>query len=89
VPQIVAGDFNADPDQIDTTSGMLPNFVEHMVGRRLGPRVHVVLARSPTMKIDYWFTDASGRAQPNSTQVYYGRAPVSDHYPVQTTFVVR
>ena len=27
-PQIVAGDFNADMDQIDTTLGMLPNFVD-------------------------------------------------------------
>jgi endonuclease/exonuclease/phosphatase family metal-dependent hydrolase len=88
VPQIVAGDFNADPDQIDTASGMLPNFVDtwSVVGSGRG---FTSFGPSPTMKIDYWFTDTSGRAQPNSTQVYYGSGSVSDHYPVQTTFVIR
>jgi len=88
VPQIVAGDFNADPDQIDTTSGMSPNFVDtwSVVGSGRG---FTSFGPSPTMKIDYWFTDASGRAQPNSSQVYYGSGSVSDHYPVQTTFVIR
>jgi endonuclease/exonuclease/phosphatase family metal-dependent hydrolase len=41
------------------------------------------------MKIDYWFSDAGGRAQPVSSQVIYGTGSISDHYPVQTTFVIR
>jgi len=41
------------------------------------------------MKLDYWFTDTSGRAQPISSQVFYGAGATSDHYPVQTTFVIK
>jgi hypothetical protein len=41
------------------------------------------------MKLDYWFADAGGRAQAQSTQVYYGSGSISDHLPVQTTFVIR
>jgi endonuclease/exonuclease/phosphatase family metal-dependent hydrolase len=87
-PQIVAGDFNADPNQIDTTSGMLPAFLDtwSLVGSGQG---FTAFVPSPTMKIDYWFTDAGLRAQPVSTQVYLGAGSRSDHYPVQTTFVVR
>jgi len=87
-PQIVAGDFNADPNQIDTTAGMLPSFVDtwSLVGSGRGFSSFVP---SPTMKIDYWFTDAGMRAQPVSTQVFLGAGSRSDHYPVQTTFVVR
>ena len=86
-PQIVAGDFNADPDQIVTTSGMLPAFLDtwRLVGSGHG---YTAFMPSPTMKIDYWFTDAGLRAQPVSTQVVLG-ASGSDHYPVQTTFVIR
>ena len=87
-PQIVAGDFNADPDQIDTLSGMLPTFVDtwSMVGTGRG---FTAFGPSPSMKIDYWFSDTSGRAQPMSSQVIYGTGALSDHYPVQTTFVIR
>ena len=87
-PQIVAGDFNADPDQIDTTSGMLPAFLDtwSLVGSGRG---FTAFVPSPTMKIDYWFTDAGLRAQPVSTQVFLGAGSRSDHYPVQTTFVIR
>jgi len=86
-PQIVAGDFNADPDQIDTTSGMLPSFVDTwpLVGSGHGFSAFVP---SPTMKIDYWFTDAGMRAHPVSSQVFLGAGSRSDHYPVQTTFVI-
>jgi len=86
-PQIVAGDFNADADQIDTTSGMLPNFVDTwtLVGSGRGL---TAFGPSPTMKLDYCFTDLSGRAIPQSTQVIYWTG-ISDHYPVQTTFVVK
>ena len=60
-PQIVAGDFNADPNQIDTTAGMLPAFLDtwSLVGSGKG---FTAFVPSPTMKIDYWFTDAGLRA---------------------------
>jgi len=87
-PQIAAGDFNADANQIDTTSGMLPAFVDtwSLVGTGRG---FSAFGPSPTMKLDYWFADAGGRAQPVSSQVYYGALSLSDHLPVQTTFVIR
>lgn len=87
-PQIVAGDFNADMDQIDTTSGMLPNFVDSwpVVGSGRG---FTAFTPSPTMKLDYWFSDAGGRALPTSTAVVTSTGSVSDHYPVQTTFAIQ
>jgi endonuclease/exonuclease/phosphatase family metal-dependent hydrolase len=87
-PQIVAGDFNADPDQVDTVSGMLPSFIDSwpIVGSGRG---FSAFGPSPQMKIDYWFSDAGGRALPVSSQVVYGTGSLSDHYPVQTTFLIR
>ncbi len=69
------------------TSGMLPNFVDTwtLVGSGRGL---TAFGPSPTMKLDYWFNDLSGRAIPQSTQVIYWTG-ISDHYPVQTTFVVK
>jgi endonuclease/exonuclease/phosphatase family metal-dependent hydrolase len=87
-PQIVAGDFNADPDQIDSTSGMSPQFLDTWSLVETG-RGLTALGGTPTMKLDYWFTDAGRRAQPVSSQVFYGSGSVSDHFPVQTTFVVK
>jgi endonuclease/exonuclease/phosphatase family metal-dependent hydrolase len=87
-PQIVAGDFNADMDQIDTTLGMLPNFVDSWPIAGSG-RGFTATPPSPTMKLDYWFSDAGGRAQPTSTAVVTSTGSASDHYPVQTTFVIQ
>jgi len=87
-PQILSGDFNADPDQIDTTQGMLPNFVDSwsVVGSGRG---FTAFSGTPTMKLDYWHSDASGRAAPQSTYVVTSTGTVSDHMPVQTTFTIR
>jgi endonuclease/exonuclease/phosphatase family metal-dependent hydrolase len=87
-PQIVAGDFNADADQIDTTSGMLPNFLDTWPLAGSGTNLTALLP-TPTMKIDYWFTDASKHANPVSSQVYLGSGSISDHRPVQTTFLLQ
>jgi endonuclease/exonuclease/phosphatase family metal-dependent hydrolase len=84
-PQIVAGDFNADPDQIDW--GMSP-FVDTWWQVGSGSRFTSFLP-NPTMKLDYWFTDASGRAAAQSSEVVTWLGWVSDHYPVRTSFVVR
>jgi endonuclease/exonuclease/phosphatase family metal-dependent hydrolase len=88
VPQIVGGDFNADPDQIDTTRGMLPNFINtwRLVGSGTG---YTRPTTSPTMKLDYLFTDAGRRANPTSTRVATNTGSSSDHYPVVATFSVR
>jgi endonuclease/exonuclease/phosphatase family metal-dependent hydrolase len=85
-PQIVAGDFNADPDQIDTTQGMRPNFVEtwRLVGT--GSR-YTALGSNPTMKLDYWFTDASLKAQPLASEVI-DCGSISDHRAVRATFLI-
>jgi len=87
-PQIVAGDFNADMDQIDTTQGMLPDFLDTwpIVGSGNG---FTALIPGPTMKLDYWFSDAGGGALPASTAVVTATGSASDHYPVRTTFVIQ
>jgi endonuclease/exonuclease/phosphatase family metal-dependent hydrolase len=86
-PQLVAGDFNADPDQIDTTSGMSPNFNDSWFAVGTGSRF-TSFSPNPTMKIDYWFSDAGGRVQPVTSSVVLAPQSVSDHFPVQATFLV-
>ncbi len=87
-PQLVAGDFNADPDQIDTTQGMSPNFVDSWFVAGQGARF-TCCAPTPTMKLDYWFADASGRAAVQTSLVNTGTGLVSDHMPVEATFLVK
>jgi endonuclease/exonuclease/phosphatase family metal-dependent hydrolase len=87
-PQLVAGDFNADADQIDTTSGMSPNFVDSWPLAGSGYQFSGLLP-NPTMKIDYWFSDASMRATPVTSIINTGTGTVSDHFPVEATFLVK
>jgi endonuclease/exonuclease/phosphatase family metal-dependent hydrolase len=87
-PQIFSGDFNADPDQIASTRGMSPNFVETFALVGTGSRF-TFPNWAPTMKLDYWFTDASMKAQPVSSEVITSTGSVSDHWPVRTTFLIR
>jgi endonuclease/exonuclease/phosphatase family metal-dependent hydrolase len=87
-PQILSGDFNADPDQIDSSSGMTPNFVDSWSLVGAGSR-YTFSVPSPTMKLDYWFTDASLRAQPVASEVVTSTGSTSDHLPVRTTFLLR
>ncbi|HUK36230.1 MAG TPA: carbohydrate-binding protein [Vicinamibacterales bacterium] len=87
-PQLVAGDFNADADQIDTTQGMLPNFVDSWPLAGSGPYFTALLP-NPTMKLDYWFSDASMRATPITSVVNTSTGSVSDHYPLEATFLVK
>jgi endonuclease/exonuclease/phosphatase family metal-dependent hydrolase len=83
----MAGDFNADMNQIDTTAGMLPNFVDSWPLVGSGPGF-TCSTPSPTMKLDYWFADASGTATPNWSTVVTSTGTISDHYPVQTSFTI-
>jgi endonuclease/exonuclease/phosphatase family metal-dependent hydrolase len=87
-PQIVAGDFNADMNQIDTTLGMLPNFVDSWATIGSGSGFSA-FTPSPTMKLDYWFSDAGGGVQPTSTAVVTSTGTTSDHYPLRATFVLQ
>ena len=84
---IVGGDFNADPDQIDTSQGMLPNFTDSWSVAGSGTSK---TAFSPdwTMKIDYLFTDSNGRTQVDWTSVVTG-VGVSDHRPIMGSFRVQ
>jgi endonuclease/exonuclease/phosphatase family metal-dependent hydrolase len=81
VPQLAAGDFNAGPDEVNTTQGMKPNFVDTwtLVGSAGG---FTAFAPNPTMKIDFVFADASTRAQPLWTLVPTTTGAISDHRPV-------
>jgi endonuclease/exonuclease/phosphatase family metal-dependent hydrolase len=87
VPQIVGGDFNADMDQIDTYSGMLPNFIDawSVAGSGSG---FTASTPNPTMKLDYLFSDSGGRAQINWIYVATSTGTVSDHYPEVGQFTV-
>ncbi len=87
-PQLVAGDFNADMDQIDTTAGMAPNFVDSWPLVGSGPGL-TAFVPGPTMKLDYWFSDASGAAYPEWTYVHTGTESTSDHYPVVAQYRIR
>jgi endonuclease/exonuclease/phosphatase family metal-dependent hydrolase len=86
-PQIVAGDFNADPDQIDAGSGMAPNFVDSWWSVGSGSWF-TAFAPNPSMKLDYWLSDSGGRAQPTQSAVLNSQG-VSDHNPLQASFVIR
>ena len=86
-PQIAAGDFNAGPDQIDTSNGMYPNFLDvwSLVGSGPGLSAYLPL---PTLRIDYWFTDASRKASPQSMDVIQTTSTFSDHAALRATFIV-
>jgi endonuclease/exonuclease/phosphatase family metal-dependent hydrolase len=87
-PQIVGGDFNADPDQIASAAGMSGNFVDSwsVVGSGRGL---TSFTPAPTMKLDYLFADASAKAQPLWSNVVTTTGTVSDHYPLAAAFVIR
>jgi endonuclease/exonuclease/phosphatase family metal-dependent hydrolase len=87
-PQVVGGDFNADPDQIVTPAGMSGNFVDSwaIVGTGRGLTSFTPV---PTMKLDYLFADSSGKAQPQWSTVVTSPGTFSDHYPVAAAFVIR
>jgi endonuclease/exonuclease/phosphatase family metal-dependent hydrolase len=87
-PQLLAGDFNADPDQIDSSSGMSPAFVDSWFVVGSGTRF-TAFTPNPSMKLDYWFSDAGGRAQPVQSYVVNGPQSISDHDPLQATFIIR
>ena len=86
-PQLVAGDFNADPDQIDTIAGMLPDFVDSWFEVGTGSRF-TAFNDNPTLKLDYWLSGANGRAQAFDSWVV-SAGGLSDHLPIHATFLVK
>jgi len=85
-PQLAAGDFNADQDQIDP--GMSPNFVDSWTQVGSG-RGFTAFTPSPSMKLDYWLQDAGGRARPQWSVVVTTPGSFSDHFPVITSYSIR
>jgi len=87
-PKLLAGDFNADPDQIDTTVGMRPNFIDSwaLVNSTRGLTCSTP---NPTMKLDYWLMDQSGRITPNWSSVVTWTGTKSDHFPLHASFTIR
>jgi endonuclease/exonuclease/phosphatase family metal-dependent hydrolase len=89
-PHIVAGDFNAvtgSPEISDTTAGMASMFADTWITAGAGSSNTYPLP-SPTMKIDFWFEDASGKARAVASRVETG-ATESDHYPLSASFLFR
>jgi endonuclease/exonuclease/phosphatase family metal-dependent hydrolase len=86
-PRLIAGDFNADPDQITSAQGMGTVFVDAWQLAGSGSRF-TYAAPSPTMKLDYWFSDAAGKAQPQRAVVLTSAGSISDHFPVGVTYRV-
>jgi endonuclease/exonuclease/phosphatase family metal-dependent hydrolase len=87
-PKLVSGDFNAGPDQIDGPLGMSGAFVDSWAVVGSGPGFTAVTP-DPTMKLDYWFADVSGMAQPSSSTVETSTGTVSDHYPLGAIFHIQ
>jgi len=87
-PQLVGGDFNADPDQIDISQGMGSAFIDSwsIVGVNAG---YTAFTPSPTMKLDYLFGDNTGKVSPLSSAVVTSMGTFSDHFPVAGLFTVR
>jgi endonuclease/exonuclease/phosphatase family metal-dependent hydrolase len=84
-PKLVSGDFNATPDQVDGPLGMPGPFTDSWTVVGSGPGF-TAFTPAPTMKLDFWFADASGIAQPISSAVETSTGTVSDHYPLATIF---
>jgi endonuclease/exonuclease/phosphatase family metal-dependent hydrolase len=85
LPQLVAGDFNADPDQIDAAGAMGASFRDAWAAVGSGPG-YTANTPNPTMHLDYWFTDMSAQIQPSWATVVTAPGQLSDHFPVQAGF---
>jgi len=86
--KLVAGDFNADPDQIDTSSGMAGAFVDTWPQLN-GGKALTSFTPNPTMQLDYIFVDSSGNAVPKWEWVVTPTGQTSDHYPLHAAITIR
>jgi endonuclease/exonuclease/phosphatase family metal-dependent hydrolase len=85
-PQIAGGDFNADRNEIDPR--MSPNFIDSW-GQVASGNGFTAFTGSPSMKLDYWFQDAGGRAKPEWSVVVTATGTFSDHFPVINSYSVK
>jgi len=85
-PQIVGGDFNADPDQIRSAQGMGTGFVDATLLVGSGNPMTALLP-TLTMKLDYWFSDTGNKAQPQWA-VVVNTGTVSDHLAIMASYRV-
>jgi endonuclease/exonuclease/phosphatase family metal-dependent hydrolase len=85
LPQLVAGDFNADPDQIDVPTAMGASFRDawSVIGSGPGFTANTPI---PTMHLDYWFSDLSDQIRPSWATVVTAPGLLSDHFPVHAAF---
>jgi endonuclease/exonuclease/phosphatase family metal-dependent hydrolase len=86
-PQLVAGDFNADPDQIDASGAMGASFRDAWSAVGSGPG-YTANAPNPTMHLDYWFSDISNQIRPSWATVVTAPGALSDHFPVHAAFLL-
>src|SRR5262249_8244465 len=86
-PQLGAGCFNAGMDQIDSAWAMGAGFIDSwsVTGSGAG---FTCPTPAPTMKLDYWFADASGKAVAKWTNVVTSTGTLSDHFPVIANYVM-
>jgi endonuclease/exonuclease/phosphatase family metal-dependent hydrolase len=85
LPQLVAGDFNADPDQIDVSGAMGASFRDAWSVIGSGPG-YTANTPNPTMHLDYWFSDISDQIRPSWAAVVTAPGQLSDHFPVHAAF---
>jgi endonuclease/exonuclease/phosphatase family metal-dependent hydrolase len=88
VPQIVGGDFNADPDQIDQGYAMGGAFQDAWAVVGSGPG-YTCTTPEPTMHLDYLFEDYTGDVRPLWAVVLTQTGTFSDHFPVLGAFTLQ
>jgi endonuclease/exonuclease/phosphatase family metal-dependent hydrolase len=86
--KLVAGDFNADPDQIDTSSGMSGPFIDSWTQVNSGKAL-TATTPNPTMQLDYWFVDSNGKARTKWEWVVTPTGTISDHYPLHAAITIQ
>jgi len=83
---LVGGDFNADPDQIDTSSGMSGPFIDTWTQVN-GGKALTCTTPNPTMQLDYWFVDSSARTK--WEWVVTPTGTISDHFPLHAAITIQ
>jgi endonuclease/exonuclease/phosphatase family metal-dependent hydrolase len=86
-PVMVAGDFNADPDQIDQWWAMGSAFSDAWQTVGSGPG-YTATTPWPSMHLDYWFDNYSGFVHPRWAYVDVSAWTMSDHFPVHAEYAV-
>jgi endonuclease/exonuclease/phosphatase family metal-dependent hydrolase len=86
-PQVVGGDFNGGPTEINSSGGMGGVFLDATQAVGSGSPF-TAFQPKPSVKLDYLFSDTGGKAQPQWSHVDTGTGTVSDHAPVVASYRV-